>query len=240
MKLGIMQPYFFPYLGYFDLINCTDTWLVYDTVQYIQQGWINRNRVLHPRSGWQYITVPLKKASFHRSFQTPIKDVQISNQVGWNERIIRQLYHYKKESPYFSETIKFVADCLSYGDKSISHLNVSILSKVCDLIEIDFNYHFFSEMNLQLDPALGPEEKVITICRTLNASEYVNLPGGSKLYNERNFRGKNMKLTFRELPTFKYSCRGYEFIPNLSIIDLLMWNKPETIKQYLDEHRDGE
>jgi len=90
MKLGIMQPYFFPYLGHFDLIYKTDRWIVFDTPQYIRQGWVNRNRILGPNSGWQYITVPTRK--HHRD--NPIRDILVKEGKDWRERVCRQLEHY--------------------------------------------------------------------------------------------------------------------------------------------------
>lgn len=233
MKLGIMQPYFFPYLGYFDIINRVDKWIVFDTAQYIRHGWVNRNRILHPKEGWQYIIVPLKK----HAWETAIKDVKIANEQNWKRRIIGQLQHYKKKAPYFRERIAFVKDCLSLEESYICRLNVSILDKVCARLEIRFDYDFFSEMDLELGPVEGPEDWALRISEVMDADEYVNPPGGANLFDEEKFRENNIKLTIRNLPPLEYSCRGYEFIPNLSIIDLFMWNEPETIKQYLDEHR---
>ena len=89
MVLGIMQPYFFPYLGYFDLINRCDKWIVFDTPQYIRHGWINRNRILHPQQGWQYIIVPVKK---HKR-DTPINQIEIVPPALWSPRILGQLMH---------------------------------------------------------------------------------------------------------------------------------------------------
>ena len=233
MKLGIMQPYFFPYLGYFNLINCVDKWIVFDTAQYIRHGWVNRNRILHPKEGWQYIIVPLRK----HPRDTPIKDVQINNDQDWKRRIIGQLQHYKKKARYFRETIVLVEDCLAPEENSISRLNAFILGKVCARLGIRLDYDFFSEMDLELGPVEGPEDWALRISEAMGAKEYVNLPGGVDLFDEQKFTDSNIKLTIRNLPPFEYSCRGYEFIPNLSVIDLLMWNEPETIKQYLDEHR---
>ena len=241
MKLGIMQPYFFPYLGYFDLINCVDKWIVFDTAQYIRHGWINRNRILHPKEGWQYIIVPLRK----HSRDIAIKGVQINNDLDWKRRIIGQLQHYKRRAPYFRETIAFVedclfGDCLGLGESSISRLNAFILNKVCTRLGIRFDYDFFSEMNLELGPVEGPEDWALRISEEMGAEEYMNPLSGADLFDEQEFADSNVKLTLRNLPPFEYSCRGYEFIPGLSIIDLFMWNEPETIKQYLDKNRHEE
>lgn len=228
-----MQPYFFPYLGYFDLINCTDHWIVFDTVQYIRHGWVNRNRILHPTAGWQYIIVPLKK----HAREALIQEVEIAYQTGWVEKLIGQLQHYRQKAPYFTETLTLIEECLASHEHSISRLNVSILERVCARLGLSFNYTFFSEMNLPLGAVEEPGDWALRIAEALAASEYVNPPGGAELFDESTFKASGIKLNIRHLPPFHYLCRGYQFVPNLSIIDLLMWNTPETIRQYLDKHR---
>jgi len=232
MKLGIMQPYFFPYLGYFDLINCSDKWIVFDSVQHIRHGWVNRNRILHPKTGWQYITVPLRK--YKRN--TIIKDIEISGDIKWRQRILGQVQHYKKRAPYFSETYKFLEQCFAARERSISRLNVSILDKVCSYVGIPFDYEYFSEMQLELGPVEAPDEWALRISEAIEAEEYVNPSGGSALFNSSKFEALGIKLTIRNIPPLEYSCRGYKFIPWLSIIDVLMWNPPNKVKYYLDAH----
>lgn len=233
MKLALMQPYFFPYLGYFDIINSVDKWVVFDRAQYIHRGWINRNRILHATSGWQYIIVPVKK----HTHETLIKDIMIDNEQNWKRKIIGKHQHYKKKAPYYDETLAFVEDCLAIEENFISRLNVSILDKVCKRLGIRFNYSYLSQMDIELDPIEGPGDWGLRLSEKMAAEEYVNAPGGTHLFDEHNFREGNIKLTFRKLPTFEYSCSVYNFIPDLSIIDLFMWNKPETIKQYLDKYQ---
>ena len=231
MKLGIMQPYFFPYLGYFDLINYTDKWIVFDDVQYIRHGWINRNRILHPSAGWSYIIVPVKA---HRDIL--IREVSIADDGKWKARILGQLQHYKKKAPYYREVVNLFEDCVSYESKLISQLNVYALKKVCIYMGIKFNYSFFSEMNLKLDFINGPGNWALRISQALGAEEYVNLPGGESLFDKEEFTNSDIKLTIRNFPVLTYDCPGYEFLPNLSIIDILMWNSPEEVKRYLDKH----
>lgn len=230
MKLGIMQPYFFPYLGYFDLINSVDKWVIFDTPQYIRHGWVNRNRILHPKSDWQYIIVPLKK----HLRNTPIKEIEIADGIDWRSRILGQIMHYKKRAPSFEETIGFVKRCLSNDDTSLSRLNVSILEKVCEKLGIQFDYNFFFEMDIELDPVEGPGDWALRISEAMGASEYVNPPGGVDLFDARKFEDKGIKLTIREFKNFEYDCRRYKFIPGLSIIDVFMWNSCIKIREYLD------
>ncbi|HUW94304.1 MAG TPA: WbqC family protein [Anaerolineae bacterium] len=237
MKIGIMQPYFFPYLGYFDLINVVDHFVVYDSVQYIKQGWINRNRILKPAAGWQYITVPVDRSSFHDSYRTAIMDVEICELENWKGRIIRQLDHYRGKAPYFWETVNLVKSCLDVEERSIARLNVSTLEKMCHALHLGFNYRFSSEIHLTLDRSLSALDRLLAICENLGATKYINTPGGRDLYGDQPFREKGMEVEFRNLPPLEYSCSGYEFIPNLSIIDVLMWNAPEKVKQHLEMHR---
>jgi hypothetical protein len=217
-------------LGYFDLINSVDKWVVFDTAQYIRHGWVNRNRILHPKSGWQYIIVPLKK----HSRNTPISEIEISRGMDWKSRILGQIMHYKKQAPLFEEMIGFVETCLSDGDTTLSRLNVSILGKVCERLEIQFDYNYFSEMDIELAPIEDPGDWALGISEAMGASEYVNPPGGMSLFDARKFADKGIKLTIREFKNFEYPCGRHKFIPGLSIIDVFMWNSLCKIKEYLD------
>lgn len=229
MKLGIMQPYFFPALGYFDLINCTDKWVVFDVTQFKRHGWMNRNRILHPKDGWQYISAPLDK--YTRSIS--IKDVLVKESINWKERIMGQLVHYKKRAPYYNNTISFLQDCFSTDERRISKLNIRFLKKACERLEIKFNYQYFSEMNLEIGPIEGPGDWALRISEAMEAEEYINPPGGRDIFNANKYKKAGIKLTIREFKDMEYNCRGYKFIPTLSIIDVFMWNHCDDIKRYL-------
>lgn len=231
--LGIMQPYFLPYLGYFDLINYSDQWIVFDIVQYIRHGWMNRNRIHHPKEGDLYIIVPLKK----RTREVLIKDVVISDDPKWKAKILGQLNHYRKKAPYFKETYSIVEDCLSINEKLLSRFNTVVLEKTCSILGIDFKYDYFSEMNLEFDEVSGPGDWALKISENLRAREYVNPSGGWTIFDPEKFKSAGIKLTIRNIPPFEYSCRGYEYIPHLSIIDVMMFNSPEEIKIFLDAQK---
>lgn len=234
MKIAIMQPYFFPYLGYFDLINYVDLFVVYDIVQYTR-GWINRNRIFKQNKiGWEYISVPLEKASFQNSNKTAICDIKISTSQPWKEHILGKLSHYKNNARYAYETIEFLENALSVDISSISYMNVHTLYQSAKLLSIDMKYIFSSKLNIKLDKFDSPEKRIIDLCKFLKASEYVNLSGGVGLYDFDSFKREGIKLTFRNLPTFMYPTSPYTFEDHLSIIDVLMWNKPEEIKYFLD------
>ena len=234
MKLAIMQPYFFPYLGYFDLIHNVDLFIIYDTVQYIRRGWIHRNRILHQRgNGWQYIIVPTQPAPQ----KTPIHDIRISKTGPWQELILSQMRHYGKTAPHAEATTCLVKECLSTEEFFISNLNLRILARCSELLNINFQYQLCSNLDINLNMEHNAEERILDLCEFFGAKEYVNLPGGVDLYHPEAFENRNIKLTFRSLPPLIYSTGRYAFEPNLSMIDILMWNRPEEIKKYLDEHR---
>ena len=232
MKLGIMQPYFFPYLGYFDLIHYTDKWIVFDDVQYIRHGWINRNRILHPLHSWSYIIVPVRHTR-----EMPIREVTIADDGKWRKRILGQLQTYKKKAPQYRQVMALMEECLACDENLISHFNLFTLEKVCAYLGIHFDYAVFSQMNLELEGIQEPGDWALRITQALGATEYANPPGGAALFDQDRFAASNIKLTIRNLPPLIYDCPDYTFIPHLSIIDVLMWNPVETIKDYLDQHR---
>ena len=233
MKLGIMQPYFFPYLGYFDLINQADAWIAFDTPQYMRHQWVNRNRILHPNSGWQYITVPIKK---HRQ-QIPINLVEIANSA-WHGRILRQLQHYKNKAPYYQQVIDFLSACFAETSPNLSATNILLLQKTCQHLAITTPIHTFSQMNLMLEDEIkAPGDWALSIAQAVGAAEYINPPGGAELFDAPAFQKNRIKLTIQAFTHMVYTCQPYEFEPGLSIIDVMMWNSRESIKHYLDTFR---
>ena len=230
MILGIMQPYFFPYLGYFDLINFSDRWIVFDTAQYIRHGWINRNRILHPAEGWQYVVVPLEK---HRR-EAEIGSIRIAGGSEWRKRILGQILHYRKRAPFFTDIYELISECLAVQEVFLARFNVHVLDKVCRYLGISFNPTFLSDMEIKLGSITSPGDWALRISEALGAREYVNPPGGAHLFDPKRFEELGIKLTIRNLPVLKYPCPGYVFAPNLSIIDVLLWNPRDTVRNFLD------
>jgi len=235
MKLAIMQPYFFPYIGYFQLINAVDKWVVFDIVQYMRHQWINRNRILHPKSGFQYIIVPARK----HSREIFIKDIVIDNRQNWKNRIIAQLAHYKKKAPFFKETIDFLKECFFSEEsnvRNLSKLNTIILKKVCNRLNIKFKHTICSDLNLQLGGITHPGDWALMISDQLGAKEYINPSGGREIFVPSKFEEKGIKLKFLTPKPISYKQKGHEFIPNLSIVDVMMWNSKKEIKTMLGEY----
>lgn len=230
MKLGIMQPYFFPYVGYFSLIKHTDRWIVFDEVQFIRHGWIERNRILKPVEGWQYIGVPLKK----HSRNTKIKDIEIRNDEDWKNKLLRQVEHYKK-APYYSPTVELINESLSVETDSIAALNVRILKTICRYLSVSFNYDIFSEMNLEIEPVGHAGEWALNISKSLKAAEYTNPIGRIEIFDPQQFEDAGINLRFQKNNLPSYNQRRGKFEAGLSIIDALMFNSPEQINAMIDD-----
>lgn len=237
LTLGIMQPYFFPYLGCYDLINRTGRWIVFDVVKYAPKSWMNRNRILHPAEGWQYISIPVDK----HAGEGLIKDVQILDAGAAHDKIRGQIEHYRKgRAPYFSAVAKLVDDCFA-GLRSnlLRDLNVRSLIVVCDYLGIAFNHSNLSEMSLTLPEIKHPGQWALEIASALGADAYLNPPGGRDIFLPHEWEERGIQLGFTDMVSFNYPTGHYQFIEHLSIIDVLMWNSPEAVKTYLDSRLDS-
>ena len=233
MKLGIMQPYFFPYIGYFSLIKHTDEFILLDTVQFIRHGWIERNRILKPSDGWQYIMVPLKK----HSRETLIKDIEINNDQQWKEKILAQLQHYKKQAPYFSNVIDILNEIFSKEYATIVDLNLASLKTVCNYLGINTPIQVFSLMNIDIEPANAPDEWALNICKALgNVDEYWNPPGGQSFFDRKKYENAGINLKFHSAILTEYDQKRNVFEPGLSIIDVMMFNSVEEINKMLNDY----
>lgn len=228
-----MQPYFFPYLGYFSLIKQTERFVLIDTVQFIKQGWIERNRILQSDGGWQYIKVPLEK---HKR-ETKIKDIKINNREDWKSRIFRQLEHYKRKASFYKDTISVLDQALSINTDSIVKLNKNCIQAVCEYIGIECNLEIFSEMNLAIEAANDSDEWALNICKALgNVTEYWNPEGGFAFYDKSKYLNNGIDIKFLKINFEEYQQKHDIFEPGLSIIDLMMFNSPARINEMLDNY----
>lgn len=231
MRLSIMQPYFFPYIGYFTIIKHSDQFISFDKVQFIRHGWIERNRILKPNEGVQYIQVPLVK----HSRNIIIKDVKIRVNEPWQDRIFRQLEHYKKSAPYYAEVVDLLRQTLAFTTDSISQLNLHLLSNTCAYLGIPFNGSILSEMNINISPVCAPDEWALNICTALGASTYVNLPGAMELFDRNKYIKAGIEFKFLKVNINPYNQRRANFEAYLSIIDVMLFNNPKEINNMLDD-----
>ena len=231
MKIAIMQPYFFPYLGYFSLIKHTDKFIVFDPVQFIRHGWIERNRILKPAEGWQYIAVPLEK----HSREIIIKDIKIRVKEEWEEKIFRQLLHYKK-APHFSEVFNLISTAINIPTDSIVKLNTNILTMICRYLNVPFKATIYSEMNLVIDPIKNAGHWALNICKALGGNEYINPIGGVEIFDRSEFEEMGINLKFINLKLGPYNQNRNNFEQGLSIIDVMMFNSVDQIEKMLNNY----
>lgn len=225
-----MQPYFFPYLGHFALIASTDQWVVFDVTQYTPRSWMNRNRVLHPQRGWIYVNAPLAQSSI--SLRT--HEARLNNVGAVHQGLLGKLSHYRRKAPHYDAVIDLVNRTFAYlPDDSLVSLNVSGLAHVCAYLELHFDFRICSELELDLHAVQKAGGWAPEICRQLGASSYLNPVGGRGLFDIADFQRYGIELAFLEFSSFSYETGTYGFEPGLSILDVMMWNTPQRIRQAL-------
>lgn len=228
MKLGIMQPYFFPYLGYWQLMNAVDQYVIYDDVNYIKGGWINRNRILSNGNAIYY-NLPIIGASSNKL----INEIEVNlNEKGIN-KCLKTIQGCYSKAPYFKEAYPLIEKTMLYSEKNLSKFIKNSFEVVSEYLKIDTKFILSSEINK--NNKLKGQDKVIHICELLGADEYYNAFGGQSLYSFDYFSEKNIKLLFIKSNLEKYKQFNSEFISGLSIIDVLMFNSQnECIKKLND------
>jgi len=230
MKLAIMQPYFFPYIGYFQLINTVDKFVIYDNIKYTKKGWINRNRYLLNDKDYLF-SLPLKKDSDFLQ----IKDRYLAdsyNQV--KTKILAKIKEAYLKSPFFKTVFPLIAKCFNFEDKNLFNFIYYSIQKICEYINITTPLIISS--SIKANHQLKSQDRVISICKALNADHYINSPGGKHLYDQNTFLSEGIELSFLQPIITPYNQGIQEFIPNLSILDILMWNSPEDVLKMVNQY----
>jgi hypothetical protein len=227
-----MQPYLLPYLGYFALIRASDRFVSFDTAQYIRHGWVNRNRVLHPAAGWQYIGAPV--ARHHRDDR--IRDVLVAGGSGWKGRLLRQLGHYKRVAPHFEAVVSLLENALDDRLQRLSEVNFKALAVVCGYLDLRFDASTWSEAGIDVGDVDHPGGWAPAIAHHLGAREYINPVGGQELFRPEDFSRRGLTLSFLRMSDVSYDQRRTPFEPGLSIVDVLMFNSPTEALRLMDRH----
>lgn len=228
MKLGIMQPYFFPYIGYFQLIKAVDRYVIYDNIQYTKKGWINRNRILQNGSDI-YVTIPLQKDSDYLD----IKDRFVSSSFD-KIKMLNQIQNNYKKAPYFDLVMPVINDILNYDESNLFLYIFNSVKVICHYLNIKTEFIISSSINI--DHSLKGEDKVLAICKSLEATDYYNAIGGQELYSKELFKENGLNLSFLKTNPMEYKQFGNEFIPYLSILDVMMFNSREDTTMMLDNY----
>lgn len=223
-----MQPYLFPYIGYFQLMNLADEFIIYDNIQFSKKGWINRNRILLNGKD-TYITFPLKKDSDYLD----IKDRQLAD--SWpsdRKKMLNKITEAYNKAPYFAATYPVIEKSISFDENNLFRFILNSLSLLKEYLSI--KSPFVISSSIPIDHALKSDQKVIEICKIRKATEYINPIGGVDLYKKENFKTSGINLHFIKTSDFSYPQFGDKFVPFLSIIDVMMFNSKNKIQEYLD------
>lgn len=228
MKIGIMQPYFFPYMGYWQLINAVDKYIVYDDVAYIKGGWIARNNIL--LDGKKHlITLPLKNSSSFRN----IDEIEVTEDRIAINKLMKTLKAAYAKAPYYGEVMPMIENII-LRNKSIALLNYNAIIQINKYLGV--NTEIILSSTLEKESTLKGQDKVIYINKMFGGDIYINAIGGRELYNGRDFMKNGIELKFLKMGDIKYAQYKKEFVPGLSIIDVLMFNGREDMKGHLENY----
>lgn len=229
MKIAIMQPYIFPYIGYFQLINAVDKFIVFDDVSYINKGWINRNNILLNNSAYMF-TVPLKKSSQNKL----ISEIDISDDSNWKEKFLKTLQAAYSKAPNYGEVYSLADKILNSGLSKLSDFLRNSLIGTLDYLGIETE--IINSSRVYNNKELKGQERILDICKQENANEYINPMGGMGLYDKERFKIDGINLSFLKTDDISYEQFGGEFISNLSIIDVMMFNEATECRKLLDHY----
>ena len=228
MEVAIMQPYLFPYIGYFQLIGAVDVFILYDNIKYTKKGWINRNRML--KNGKDVLfSLPLKSDSDSLN----VCERRLAAHFD-SEKLLNQFRVTYRRAPYFTDTFPFIEQIVRSNEINLfKFLHHSIVS-TCTHLGIPTEIRISS--SIPIDHELKSQDKVLALCEEVGAKTYINAIGGSELYSKKEFKKRGIELKFIKAKPFEYPQFGVTFVPWLSIIDVMMFNQKDTIKNYISTH----
>jgi len=227
-----MQPYVFPYIGYFQLVHAVDTFVFYDDVNFIKQGWINRNRVLLNGEPFLF-TIPVEQISSFKEIRHV--NMHERNYKIWSGKFLKSLSLSYSKAPFFTPTYNLVQNVLASNVTSISDLAEATVKMIFQYLGINKKF-LESSIDFSESKGMEPADRLIAICNKLNAEQYINPIGGVELYDKAYFKNKGIDLSFLKAfsnITYKQGSNK-EFVPWLSIIDVMMFNSKEEIRAMLN------
>ena len=228
MKAGIMQPYFFPYIGYYQLMNAVDKFVIYDNIEYTKKGWINRNRIL-VNGADAYITLPLRKGSDFLNINERYLADDWKNE---RRKMLNRIVESYRKAPLFTTVFPIIEQCILFPDSQLFNFIHNSFVLINDYLGI--KTPLLVSSTLPVDPNLRSTHKVIAMCKYLDAHTYINPIGGVELYNTQDFEKEGLELKFLKPSQIVYPQFNSPFIANLSMIDVMMFNDKEDINYHLN------
>lgn len=230
MTLAIMQPYFLPYIGYVQLMNAVDKFVVYDDVAFINRGWVNRNRMLVNGQDYMF-TVPLKDASQNKR----ICDIALTDDPKWRSKLLRTFEQSYRKAPYYGTVYPLIEKIVNFTANTIAELIFNSLVELNQFLGI--TTQLVSTSTIYQNGHLKAQERILDICMKEQATHYINPIGGMELYNKDVFAQANIRLNFMQSRRIEYpQFNRNEFVPWLSIVDILMFNDLPAVKAMLEEY----
>lgn len=231
MKVAVMQPYLFPYIGYWQLINAVDRFVILDDVNFIMRGYINRNSILVNGKPYRF-TIPIKKASQNKL----IMDTKLNFGEKEKRTLLTTIDNAYKKTPCYSDVMPLLEEIILDSQDDLTKYIQHSLEVICSYLGIDTKILVSSK--IEKDNTLHAQERIIEICKKMQADIYINPCGGRKLYDHEAFEKENMKLLFLDTKSehIIYEQGQEIFEKNLSIIDVLMFNNVRIIKRFLEEY----
>jgi hypothetical protein len=223
-----MQPYFFPYIGYFQLIKSVDVFVVYDNIKYTKKGWINRNRMLQNGKGVMF-SLPLKKDSD----RLDICERELATDFN-RDKLLNQFKQAYLRAPYFAHTFPFIEKIIRHAEANLFRFLHYSISKTCEHLGVMTEIRISS--GVAIDHNLKKQDKILAMCEVVGANTYLNAIGGMELYSKEPFIEKGIELKFIKSKPFEYPQFGDEFVPWLSIIDVMMFNPPDFIRSCISNN----
>ena len=230
MKVAIMQPYFFPYIGYFQLLNSVDKFIFYDDVNYIKQGWINKNNFLIGKNLHSFSVPVVKQSSFKL-----ISETEINQQLykKWKGKFLKSIEQSYKKAPFFNDVFPIIKEVFNKEYQTISELAIQSINALSNYLEINTTIAISSQTYDNRD--LSGTDRVIAICNKEKASVYINPIGGQELYDKDIFANEGIDLFFLKEKIHKYNQNHMDFVPSLSTVDVIMYNGKRTKNNFLKD-----
>ena len=230
MKLSIMQPYFLPYIGYFQLIAAADQFVIYDQIKYTKKGWINRNRMLLNGADAMF-SLPLKKGSD----ALDVIERELASDFD-RTKLLGQFSGAYRRAPNFLPTFELLERVVRHEDNNLFRFIHHSVTTLSTHLGIDTNIRISSTLDFNRE--LKGQEKVLSICEAVKANRYINSIGGTELYAKQDFAARGIELQFLMPRSFDYPQFGKPFVPWLSIVDVLMFNPVEAVRNFLRHNYD--
>jgi hypothetical protein len=227
MRISIMQPYIFPYIGYFQLIRDADIFVVYDDVNYTKRSWITRNRILLNKTSYTF--------SLHTQGASSQKKINEIDMGDKRKSLVKTLICAYRKAPHFSEVMPLIEDILMFNEPKLALYLMHQLQTISAYLGLQTK--FILSSGIPKNENLAGQEKILSICKALNADAYSNAIGGQHLYSAQDFLKQGIDLKFIKSDYIEYPQFGNDFAPWLSIIDVLMFNSNRTVRDFLTAYQ---